>query len=62
MNLSLDILYVHVSVLMFAIDTAHIEEVLANPLNWFEDFVSTFITISPGVHLRLAAVVVTLPM
>ena len=62
MNLSPGILYVHVSVLLLAIDTANIEEVLAEPLNWFGDFVSTFITISTGVYLRLSAVVVTLLM
>ena len=56
------ILYVHVPVLLLAIYTAHIEEVSAEPLNWFGDFVSTFITISPGVNFRLSAVVVTLPM
>ena len=62
MNLSLVILYVHVSVLLLAIDTTRltcsrtnweggIEDVLA--LNWFEDFVSTFITVSPqSIHHR----------
>ena len=62
MNLTLGILYVHVSVLLLAIDTAHIDKVLAESLNWFGDVVSTFITISPGVYLRLSAVVVTLAM